>query len=102
MLTRMAYDDRTRSYMTKTTREGKTLGETSRMLKRYIAREVVQPLTCHPTSGRTPVTMPTATTLACINPATPHRTKNPFGIPTSFNVATRNRSERYGVREPSI
>jgi transposase len=40
MLTRMAYDDRTRNYMTKRTRDGKTLGETSRMLKRYIAREV--------------------------------------------------------------
>jgi len=40
MLTRMAYDDRTRAYMTKRTRDGKTLGETSRMLKRYIAREV--------------------------------------------------------------
>jgi transposase len=40
MLTRMAHDDRTRNYMTKRTRDGKTLGETSRMLKRYIAREV--------------------------------------------------------------
>ena len=40
MLTRMAYDDRTRAYMTKRTKDGKTLGETSRMLKRYIAREV--------------------------------------------------------------
>ena len=40
MLTRMAYDDRTRNYIAKRTRDGKTLGETSRMLKRYIAREV--------------------------------------------------------------
>jgi transposase len=40
MLTRMAHDDRTRHYMTKRTRDGKTIGETSRMLKRYIAREV--------------------------------------------------------------
>ena len=40
MVTRMAYDDRTRAYMTKRTKDGKTLGETSRMLKRYIAREV--------------------------------------------------------------
>jgi transposase len=40
MLTRMAHDDRTRNYMTKRTRDGKTLGETSRMLKAYIAREV--------------------------------------------------------------
>ena len=44
MLTRMAYDDRTRNYFTKRTQDGKTLGETSRMLKRYIAREVYRHL----------------------------------------------------------
>lgn len=36
----MAYDDRTRAYITKRTGDGKTLGETSRVLKRYITREV--------------------------------------------------------------
>jgi transposase len=40
MVTRMAHHDRTRDYIAKRARDGKTLGEISRMLKRYIAREV--------------------------------------------------------------
>ena len=44
MLTRMSYDQRTRDYVTRRTAEGKTMGEISRMLKRYIAREVYKAL----------------------------------------------------------
>ena len=40
MLTRMASDARTRAYVSKRSADGKTMGETTRMLKRYIAREV--------------------------------------------------------------
>ena len=40
MLTRMSSDPRTRAYVAKRTRDGKTMGEIGRILKRYIAREV--------------------------------------------------------------
>jgi transposase len=44
LLTRMASDPATRDYITRRTTEGKTLGEISRILKRYIAREIYKTL----------------------------------------------------------
>jgi transposase len=40
MLTRMASDQRTKTYVAKRTADGKTMGEIGRILKRYIAREI--------------------------------------------------------------
>jgi transposase len=44
MLTRMASEETTRTYINRRTAEGKTMGEIARMLKRYIAREVYKTL----------------------------------------------------------
>ena len=44
MLTRMAHDEATRAYIVRRTSDGKSMGETARMLKRYIAREVYKTL----------------------------------------------------------
>ena len=43
-LGRMGWDERTRAYVEKRTRDGKTKREIIRCLKRYIAREVYQAL----------------------------------------------------------
>ncbi len=40
MLTRMRHDQRTRDYVARRSAEGKTMGEISRMLRRYISREI--------------------------------------------------------------
>ena len=40
MITRMAYDQRTRRYVQRRTSEGKSKKEIIRCLKRYVAREV--------------------------------------------------------------
>lgn len=40
VIVRMASDERTKAYVAKRTAEGKTIGETARILKRYVAREV--------------------------------------------------------------
>ena len=39
-LVRMASDERTKAYVAKRTGEGKTIGEVTRILKRYVAREI--------------------------------------------------------------
>jgi transposase len=44
MLTRMQKHQPTRDYIAKRTAEGKTMGETARMLRRYIAREIYKTL----------------------------------------------------------
>jgi transposase len=44
MVVRMAYDEATRAYIVRRTSEGKTMGEISRMLKRYIVREIYKTL----------------------------------------------------------
>lgn len=44
MLTRIAHDEATRTYIDRRTTEGKTKGEIARMLKRYIAREIYKTL----------------------------------------------------------
>ncbi len=40
MLSRMRHDQRTRDYIKRRSTEGKTMGEISRMLRRYISREI--------------------------------------------------------------
>jgi transposase len=44
MLTRMRHDQRTRDYVARRSAEGKTMGEISRMLRRYISREIYHQL----------------------------------------------------------
>jgi transposase len=44
VLTRMKHDQRTREYVARRLGEGKTMGEISRILKRYAAREVFKHL----------------------------------------------------------
>ena len=44
MLTRMRHDQRTRDYVSRRSAQGKTMGEISRMLRRYISREIYQHL----------------------------------------------------------
>ncbi len=44
MLTRMRHDQRTRDYVARRSAQGKTMGEISRMLRRYISREIYQHL----------------------------------------------------------
>jgi transposase len=52
VVVRMAYDPRTRAYVDRRTKEGKTTKEIIRCLKRYVAREVYKALVAHP--GRHP------------------------------------------------
>ncbi len=40
VLVRMASDERTKAYVAKRTADGKTMGEVTRILKRYVAREI--------------------------------------------------------------
>lgn len=47
-LTRMRHDPRTRAYVDKRTKEGKTTREIIRCLKRYIVRELYHDLTTTP------------------------------------------------------
>jgi transposase len=44
MLSRMRHDQRTRDYVSRRSAEGKTMGEISRMLRRYISREIYKEL----------------------------------------------------------
>jgi len=44
MLSRMRHDQRTRDYVARRSAEGKTMGEISRMLRRYISREIYKEL----------------------------------------------------------
>ncbi len=44
MLTRMRHDQRTRDYVARRSAKGKTMGEISRMLRRYISREIYHQL----------------------------------------------------------
>jgi transposase len=52
VMVRMSHDPRTRAYVDRRTKEGKTLKEIVRCLKRYVAREVYKALVAHP--GRDP------------------------------------------------
>lgn len=52
VLVRMAHDPRTKAYVDRRTKEGKTPREIIRCLKRYVAREVYKALVVHP--GRDP------------------------------------------------
>ncbi len=44
MITRLSHHEPTKAYAARRLADGKTLGETGRMLKRYIAREVYKQL----------------------------------------------------------
>ena len=44
MITRLSHHEPTKAYVARRLAQGKTLGETARMLKRYIAREVYKQL----------------------------------------------------------
>jgi transposase len=44
MLSRMRHDQRTRDYISRRSAQGKTMGEISRMLRRYISREIYKEL----------------------------------------------------------
>jgi|SRR5579859_7023803 len=48
VMVRMAYDPRTKDYVARRTKEGKTTKEIMRCLKRYVAREVYKALVDHP------------------------------------------------------
>jgi transposase len=48
VMTRMSCDPRTKAYVARRTKEGKTIKEIMRCLKRYVAREVYQALVAHP------------------------------------------------------
>jgi transposase len=58
VLTRMAHDQRTRSYIARRTSEGLSRKDIIRCLKRYVAREIYNTLTSH---NRTKTTPPQAT-----------------------------------------
>jgi transposase len=55
VLVRMSHDPRTRAYVDRRTKEGKTPKEIMRCLKRYVAREVYKAMVVHP--GRHPATV---------------------------------------------
>jgi transposase len=65
VMTRMSCDPRTKAYVARRTREGKTIKEIMRCLKRYVAREVYKALVTHPRNTPRQVTdMPAASVLA--------------------------------------
>jgi hypothetical protein len=56
VMTRMSCDPRTKAYVARRTKEGKTIKEIMRCLKRYVAREVYKALVTHPCNTSRQVT----------------------------------------------
>jgi transposase len=57
-LSRMSWDERTRNYVARRTKEGKTKKETIRCLKRYVARELYRILISSLTRNCSPISVP--------------------------------------------
>jgi transposase len=60
VFTRMAHDPRTQAYVERRTKEGKTLKEITRCLKRYVAREVYKSLVVQVRESENPSLLPEA------------------------------------------